>query len=248
MTMSICIAAPTKGGELVPNNRLLAMLSSKDLLSVRQHLEAVPLTGGSILSDVGEPLTRLYFVETGVAALLTTLEHCAVGVATVGREGVVDVQALLLGGNTSLARCQVLVPGSALAVEVAAFRNATNRSPSLHAVCEAFTRALLVQLLHAFPCTRLHTLEQRCARWLLMCADRVQNDEFEMATKCLAQMLGLAEQTLSIVTRRLQKEGLICSRSGRIAVLDRRGLETVACECYRIVRDREGRRFASALN
>jgi CRP-like cAMP-binding protein len=242
------MAAPTGGGELVPNNRLLAMLPSRDLLSMRHHLEAVPLAGGSILYDVGQPLTRLYFVETGVAALLSVLEDRAVGVAMVGPEGAADVHTLLLGGDTSLGRCQVLVPGSALAVDVAAFRSAIKRSSTLGAACEAFTRALLVQLLQAVPCNRLHTVEQRCARWLLMCADRVNGDAVEIATACLAQMLGVAQQTLSIVTRKLQQRGLVCSQRGSIAILDRRGLEAAACECYRIVRDRDGRRSALALS
>lgn len=230
----------------MPNNRLLAMLPSSDLLSLRHQLEAVPLAGGSILYDVGQPLTRLYFVETGVAALLSVLEDRAVGVATVGAEGAADLHTLLLGGDTSLARCQVLVPGSALAVDVAVFRSATERSSALGAACEAFTRALLVQLLQAVPCNRLHTVEQRCARWLLMCADRVNGDTFEIATACLAQMLGVAPQTLSIVTRKLEQRGLVGSRRGRIAVRDRRGLEAAACECYRILRDRDGPRLAFA--
>jgi CRP-like cAMP-binding protein len=233
--------------ELEPRNRLLAsVLSGRDLLSFRLHLEAVPLARGSVLFDTDEPLTRIYFMETGVTALLTTLENCAVGVATVGQEGVVDVHTLLLGGETSLGRCQVLVPGMALVVEVSWFRDALGRSPKLRAACQAYTRALLVQILQAVPCNRLHTVEQRCARWLLMCADRTEGDTFEIARQGLAQMLGVAQPTLTIVVRKLQSEGLIQCRRSAITVVDRRGLETAACECYRIVRNRYPRLPARA--
>lgn len=223
---------------LEPKNRLLAGLSDRDFLVLRPHLEAVPLSRGSVLFETDEPLRRLYFMETGVAALLTTLEDRAVGVAAVGREGVVDVHTLLLGGETSLGRCQVLVPGSALAMEVSWFLDALDGSPTLRAICEAYTRALLVQMLQAVPCNRLHTVEQRCARWLLMCADRIAGDTFEVARSGLAQMLGVTEATLTIVLRKLQSEGLICYRRSAITLVDRPGLESVACECYRIVRDR----------
>ena len=232
---------------LEPRNRLLAaVLSGRDLLDLRLHLEAVPLARGSVLFDTDEPLTRIYFMETGVTALLTTLENRAVGVATVGQEGVVDVHTLLLGGETSLGRCQVLVPGMALVVEVSWFRDALGRSPKLRAACQAYTRALLVQILQAVPCNRLHTVEQRCARWLLMCADRTEGDTFEVARQGLAQMLGVAQPTLTIVARKLQSEGLIRFRRSAITVVDRRGLETAACECYRIVRNRYRRLPARA--
>jgi CRP-like cAMP-binding protein len=230
--------APAGGGRSESKNRLLAALSDRDFLRLQSHLEPVSLPRGSVLFDVDELLSRLYFIETGVAALLTTLENCAIGVAVVGREGVADVHTLLLGGMTSLGRCQVLVPGSALAVEVAPFQDALDRSPQLRALCEAYTRGLLVQMLQAVPCNRLHTVEQRCARWLLMCADRTQGDTFELPRSGLAAMLGVAQATLTMVARKLQRDGLICYRRSAITVVARQGLESVACECYRIIRNR----------
>jgi CRP-like cAMP-binding protein len=236
--MSIRVPAPMESRGLESKNRLLAVLSDRDFLVLRPHLEAVSLSRGSVLFDTDEPLRRLYFMETGVAALLTTLENRAVGVAAVGQEGVVDVHTLLLGGETSLGRCQVLVPGSALVMEVSWFRDALDGSPTLRALCEAYTRALLVQMLQAVPCNRLHTVEQRCARWVLMCADRMAGDTFEVARPGLAQMLGIAEPALAIVVRKLQSEGLIWCQRNAITVVDRPRLESVACECYRIIRNR----------
>jgi CRP-like cAMP-binding protein len=237
LTMSIRIPAPMAGRGLEPRNRLLTALSNRDFLRLQPHLEEVSLPRGSVLFDVKEPLGRLYFMETGVAAFLTTLENRAIGVAAVGREGAVDVHTLLLGGETSLTRSQVLVPGLALVVEVSCFRDALDTSPQLRAACEAYTRALLVQMLQAVPCNKLHNVEQRCARWLLMCADRTDGDTFEIPRRGLAEMLGVAPPMLTIVIRKLQSEGLIWYRRSAITVVARQGLENVACECYRIVRN-----------
>jgi CRP-like cAMP-binding protein len=233
------LAVPNVRGELRPKNRLLAALPANDLLSLRPHLEAVPLAQGCVLLDANAPLTRIHFVENGVASLLTVLEnHAPVGVATVGREGAVGVATLLLGGESALGRYQMLVPGSGLAVDVPPFRRALRESARLSAACEAYTRALFVQVLQAVPCARLHTVEQRCARWLLMCADRTEEGTVEITEECLAAILAVPPSTMTAVVCSLQQAGLIRYRRGTITVLDRRGLEAGACECYRIIRDR----------
>jgi CRP-like cAMP-binding protein len=247
--MSGRVATPRDSKGFEPHNRLLAALPGRSLQSLQPHIEAASLARGSVLFEVDEPLTRVYFVETGVVSLVTAFQNqVPVGMATVGREAAVDVGSLLLGGDTALGRYQVLVPGLALTMEVPAFRGALRQSPKLRMACEACTRALLVQLLQAVPCTRLHTVEQRCARWLLMCADRIEDETFELRPECLAEMLGVPDSTWSAVVGSLQQAGLINYRRDVITVLDRRGLEAAACECYRIVRDRYERLLAGAFD
>jgi CRP-like cAMP-binding protein len=236
----------SKGFE--PHNRLLAALSGRDLQSLQPYIEAVPLARGSVLCEVGEPLTCVCFVESGVISLLTAFDRVAVGVGPVGREGAVGVGSLLLGGATALGRYQVLVPGSALTMEVPAFWRALDQRPKLRMACEACTRARLVQLLQAVPCTKLHTVEQRCARWLLMCADRTEDDTFELTQECFAEMLGVPHSTWTSVVGSLQQAGLVNCCQDTITVLDRRGLEAAACECYRIVRDRSEQLLARAFD
>jgi CRP-like cAMP-binding protein len=246
--MSNWIAAPMNRKRFEPNNRLLAALSARDLLSLQPHLTAVPLEGGSILSETDEPLDRVYFIDSGVVSLGTAFEkRVTVGVAALGREGAVGATALLLGGGTALGRSRVLVPGSALTLEAPRFRSALRRSPKLRAVCEASTRALFVQMLQSGTCNRLHTVEQRCARWLLVCADRTEGDTFDLAQESFVEMLGVATSKSPSVARKLQHAGLICCRRGATTLLDRRELEAVACECYRIVRDRYERVLAQAF-
>ena len=243
------VAAPRDSKGFEPHNRLLAALSGSDLQSLQPYIEAVPLARGSVLFEVGEPLTCVCFVESGVVSLLTAFyNRVTVGVGPVGREGAVGVGSLLLGGDTALGRYQVLVPGSALTMEIPAFRRALGQRPKLRMACEAGTRARLVQLLQAVPCTRLHTVEQRCARWLLMCADRTEDDTFELTQECFAEMLGVPDSTWTSVVGSLQQAGLVNCRQDTITVLDRRGLEAAACECYRIVRDRCEQLLARALD
>jgi CRP-like cAMP-binding protein len=227
----------SKKGE--PLNRLLAVLPDSELLKLQPHLQALPLAPGSVLFDADKRAERVYFLDTGVASLAAALENrVAVGVATVGREGVVGAAPLLLGGATTLGRARVLVRGSARTVEVSAFRRALGSSSKLRAACETYSRVLLAQVLQAVPCSRLHTAEQRCARWLLMCADRADGDKFELRRECLAEMLGVPQAMLEVVARKMENAGLICDRQGAITVLDRPGLETTACGCYRILHER----------
>ena len=230
-------------------NRLLAALPPSELLRLRPHLDDVPLPPGRILCDVGEPMERVYFVETGVVAIVTAFENLAtVGVATVGPEGAVDVATLLLGAATAPARFRVLASGSALIMEAPAFRRVLGQSPQLRMACEAHVRALFVQMLQAVSCTRLHPVEQRYASWLLVCADRTEKDIFEWSQTSLAEVLNVPQSSVMAMARALQRAGMIRCCHSTITVLDRQGLEAAACECYRIVRDRCRRLLARALD
>ena len=221
-----------------PLNRLLAVLPDDELPRLQSHLHVVHLDAGRVLFDAGERAERVYFLDTGVASLATAFENrVALGVATVGREGAVGAIPLLLGGATTIGRSHMLVPGSARTIEVLAFRRALRHNSKFLAACEIYSRALLAQILQAVPCSRLHTAEQRCARWLLMCADRT-DDKFELPRECLAEMLGVPKSGFDVVARRMQEAGLLSDHQGAITVLDRPGLENAACGCYRILHQR----------
>jgi CRP-like cAMP-binding protein len=229
----------SKAGE--PLNQLLAVLPDSELLKLQPDLQAVPLAPGHVLFDADQPAERVYFPDSGVASLAATFENrVTMGVATVGREGVVGAAPLLLGGATTIGRSRVLVPGSARTVEVSAFQRALGSSSKFRAACEAYTRALLVQILQAVPCSRLHTVEQRCARWLLMCADRADDDKVELTCEGLAEMLGVPPSRFEVVARKMEKAGLIRGRPGAITMLDRPGLEAATCGCYWILNKRDG--------
>jgi CRP-like cAMP-binding protein len=207
----------------------------------------VALPRGSVLCEADEPLRRVYFVEAGAVSLVTVFEDGTTPeMATVGREGMVGI-GTLLGGEHALGRYVVPVPGFALAIETFRFQSALRVSPGLRAACEAYCQAFITHLLQNVACNAAHRVEQRCARWLLMCGDQADRDPFMLTHECLAEMLGVRRSTVTGVARALRLAGVIQYRRGAITVRDRPALEAMACECYRIVREGYERLYVPAV-
>ena len=231
-----------------PRNRLLAALPHDVLSSLRPHLKPVSLPRGRVLCEADEPLERAYFVEVGAVSLVTVFENGTTAeMATVGREGMVGI-GILLGGGHALGRYVVPVSGFAHAIETSRLRSALRVSLELRAACETYAQAFVAHLLQNVACNAAHRVEQRCARWLLMCADQTENDTFELTQEYLAEMLGVRRSTVTVVAGTLQQAGLIHYRRGAITILDRRGLEATVCECYRIVRNGYERPLVDAVS
>jgi CRP-like cAMP-binding protein len=231
-----------------PRNRLLAALPHDVLLSLRPHLKPVSLSRGRVLCEADEPVGRAYFVEVGAVSLVTVFEDGTTAeMATVGREGMVGI-GILLGGEHALGRYVVPVSGFAHAIEASRLRSALRVDPELRAACETYAQGFVAHLLQNVACNAAHRVEQRCARWLLMCADQTENDTFELTQEYLAEMLGVRRSTVSVVAGTLQQAGVIHYRRGAITILDRRGLEATVCECYRIVRNGYERPLVDAVS
>jgi CRP-like cAMP-binding protein len=240
--------APTITRRPALRNRLLGALSDEVLWCLRPHLKPVSLTRGKVLCEADEPLQRVYFVESGAVSMVTVFEDGSTAeMATVGREGVVGIDTLL-GGEHSLGRYVVPLPGFAFAVDAFRFQNALHDHRELREACEAYAQAFLANLLQNVACNACHRVEQRCARWLLMCDDQAGHDPFELTQEYLAEILGVRRSTVTVVARTLQNTGLICYHRGAIKVVDRRRLEAVACECYRVVRDRYERSLMQVVD
>jgi CRP-like cAMP-binding protein len=230
-------AAPAKGPGSEPRNRLLAALPREALLSLQAHFKPVSLPRGRVLCEADEPLTWVYFVETGIVSLVAVLgDRTSAVMATVGREGMIGIGALL-SGEQALGRYVVSMPVRALAVEASRFRSALRRNPSLCATCEAYARAFLREALQTAACNSVHMVEERCARWLLISGDRSNGEILSLTQGYLAEILGVCRSTVTIAAGALQRAGLISCRRGAIVVLDRPGLERASCECYRIIRN-----------
>jgi CRP-like cAMP-binding protein len=201
-----------------------------------------------VLCEADEPLERAYFVEVGAVSLVTVFENGTTAeMATVGREGMVGI-GILLGGEHALGRYVVPVSGFAHAIAASRLRSALRVDPELRAACETYAQGFVAHLLQNVACNAAHRVEQRCARWLLMCADQTENDTFELTQEYLAEMLGVCRSTVSVVAGTLQQAGLIHYRRGVITILDRRGLEATVCECYRIVRNGYERPLVDAVS
>jgi CRP-like cAMP-binding protein len=160
----------------------------------------------------------------------------SVEIGTVGREGFVGVPVLLEGGYTSEHQAITQIGGTTVRVAAPDFRQLVNELPALRTMLHRYTLALLAQIAQASACNRLHTLDQRCARWLLMTHDRVGRDEFPLTQDFLAQMLGVRRAGVNEAQQQLSNAGVISYVRGNVTILDRAGLEHKSCECYQLIR------------
>lgn len=227
-------------------NRLLAALPPHELHHLMPHLEFIDATLKYSFYEPNEPITHIYFITAGVASLLMTGENgAAIEVGTVGHEGMVGLP-VFLGADSTPGMAFMQVPGTALRLPVEVFRREVMPSTRLHALLQRYTQAMMVQMAQGMACNRLHTIEQRAARWLLMTQDRVGDATFTLTQEFLAQMLGVRRAGVSEVASTLQEEGLIRYARGVITVLERAKLEARACVCYRIIEDEYDRVFAGS--
>jgi CRP-like cAMP-binding protein len=159
----------------------------------------------------------------------------AAEVGVVGKEGMLGLP-VFLGTDRSSGQSFSQVPGESLRLGADAFRAAIQRSRALVDLLHRYTQALFTQVSQSAACNSLHSIEERCCRWLLMTHDRVETDEFVLTQEFLAIMLGVRRASVAEVAGKLQQAGLIHYRRGQMRILDRQGLEATACECYSVIR------------
>jgi CRP-like cAMP-binding protein len=217
-------------------NRLLAALPAAELVRLARHLERVPLPLGAVIYESGGEQGHVYFPASGIVSLLYVMnDGAAAEIAVVGSEGVVGI-ALFMGGETTSSRAVVQSAGSAWRVAAAPIKAAFARGGALQRVLLLYTQALITQMTQTAVCNRHHLLEQQLCRWLLLSLDRLPSNEVVMTQQLIANMLGVRREGVTEAAGRLQAEGLISYRRGRISVLDRAKLEQRVCECYGVVR------------
>lgn len=206
----------------------------RELFEARSTL--VPLNKRDVLYDAGQPLQHVYFIVDGIVSILSLVgERTAVETATIGREGTVGMAAFH-GVHSAPERAMVQVPGAAYRIEVSAFRELLRNAPSLGSLLHRYAVVMFSLASQNSACNRKHSIEARCARWLLMVADRLDTNTMELTHDFVAQMLGVRRASVTEALGALEKRGLIQTGRGRITVVDRAGLETVACTCYSIIR------------
>jgi CRP-like cAMP-binding protein len=225
-------------------NRLLAAAPGR----VRQQLAEIgsleSLELRQVLFEPDVRVERVVFPLFGVCSLLSVgADERVVEVATIGNEGFVGLPVFLQATLMSAHRAIAQIPGEAVVVEASTFLDISNSGGPFQTVLMRYTQALMTQIAQGAACNRLHSLEPRCARWLLMTHDRVDGDEFPLTQEFLALMLGSGRQAVNEAARALQDRGLITYARGRITVKDRPGLEAAACECYTIIRAEFDRLF-----
>jgi len=219
-------------------NRLLAALSPADFAELSADLHLVALPKKQIIYEVGSPLDSIYFIEEGLASVLTMMEDgTSSEVGMVGPEGLIGVSALL-GGKASAQHIVVQLPGRAYRIAAAACKAVFDRNARVRRVMLRFVEDLLNLSSQTAACNRLHSIEQRTARWLLMSSDRIQSNVLGLTQEFLAAMLGVRRSGVSEAAGELQRSGLIRYRRGEITIIDPAGLQATACECYGLDRQR----------
>jgi CRP-like cAMP-binding protein len=218
-------------------NKLLANLTPREYELLKPHLEEISLIDRQVLYQPDEEIQYVYFPFGGVVSLLTIMKDgSGVEIATVGNEGMVGTP-IVLGALSMHEQALCQIPGDAMRIKSKTLLKQMDRTPNLKRLMSRYMQGLVVQFTQGVACNRLHTIEQRCARWLLMTHDCVNTDTFPLTQEFLAQMLGVRRAGVNEAAGTLQNDGLITYHRGVIKVIDRKGLEAVACECYGVIVD-----------
>jgi CRP-like cAMP-binding protein len=218
-------------------NRLLAALPPDEYARILDQAELRTLKLRDVLYRAGGPLEYVYFARSGVLSrILIMLDGSAAEVGLVGNEGMVGLAAYL-GADTSLTQVICQIPAEVLRMPAVAFTSEVRRAGRLQEIVYRYTRGVINTTTIQCACNCLHSIEERCSRWILMSLDRAEADEFPLTQEFLAVMLGVHRPSVTLVAGALQNAGLISYRHGRVTVLDRERLEEVSCECYRAIRD-----------
>ena len=219
------------------SNRLLDALPAEEKTRVDPNGAVVDLLSGEVLYEQGTSINDVFFPCTAVASLQTIMQDGkTVGVATVGNEGMLGVPRFL-GAKNATARGIVLVPGEAVRMGGDVFEELLKSNATLHRLVRRYAHAQLTEITRSAGCNRLHSVEQRCSRWLLTAHDRADTDEFPLTQENLADMLGIRRQTAAITLGTLEDTQLVQSSRGKIRILNRQGLEALSCECYHVIKD-----------
>lgn len=225
---------PSEAAREIPN-RLLQKLDPADYRRIAPHLQDVLIEHHQVLYAPRRPVAYAYFPCGALVSLMMVMaDGTRVETAVVGHEGMVGTP-IVLGATRmhDLAQCQT--PGPARRIPTAVLGAEIERGNGLRELLHLHLRTVLLQIAQSVACNRLHSVQQRCARWLLNTYDRVGPGAFGLTQDYLAAMLGVRRASVTVAAAALQSAGLIRYRHGTVHVLDRAGLEQVACECYGVV-------------
>jgi len=226
---------PTNGDGNSILNTILRSVPPEELEKVLPKLEFVQLTLHQVLYDAGQIIKSGYFLNEGMISILSVQpDGKSVEVGLIGSEGFVGLP-VLVGYRTSPTRLIVQGDGSAYRCDAAALRQLVRQCPDLDQQLQRFGQRLTMQTTQIAACNRLHEVEERLARWILMTDDRIPSKSLPLTQEFLAQMLGTRRSSVSVSEGILQKAGLISHTRGTVTILNRQKLEEAACDCYGIV-------------
>ncbi len=222
------------------SNAILLSLPDDEYNMIRPYLEPVELPQYDIVHEPGEKIDFAYFLNDGMMSLVA-LNHDgrSVEVGIVGKEGIVGM-SLMMGLRRAIFRSIMQIAGSGLRIGAKAFQDVLHNAPKLQAELCRFALMHGMQVAQLAACNRLHEVDQRLVRWLLMCQDRVDFKSLPLTHDFLAQMLGTGRPSVSLAAAVLENAGLIENQRGTVKLLNRKSLEDAACECYGVMQHLNG--------
>jgi len=227
-------------------NKILNLLPPKQLDAVLERCEVVRVESEELIFRRNEPIRFAYFPDDCVISLVTEMaDGDAVEAMTIGNDGFVGM-AVFHGVVSSRLKAIGQISGEARRLTTDDFRELARDYEAFDRLLHRYSQFVFEAVSQSAACNRLHVIEQRCARWLLMSEDRVGRNKFDLTQEFLAQMLGVRRPGVTVAMGVLEKAGLISHGRGNITVVNRAGLENAACECYQTIRDRQAQLFDSA--
>jgi CRP-like cAMP-binding protein len=215
-------------------NRILRALSSKEYRILAPHLKPLLVPKGTVLYEIGEKIRDVFFPEDAMISYLSgTVDGETLEVSVIGNEGVVGIASLF--GESAAFRAVVQIPGRGYSMKRDTLLREFRRHEGLHRLLLHYTNALVVQVAQAAVCNKFHTVEERFCRWLLMAHDCSASDTIPMTQESLARVLGSRRASVSVVAAGFQRRAAIRYSRGVIRILDRKCLESAACECYETI-------------
>ncbi|MBD2561721.1 MULTISPECIES: Crp/Fnr family transcriptional regulator [Nostoc] len=216
-------------------NKLLAALPASDYERLVPHLKLVPLQVQQILYAAAEPITQVYFPDKAVVSIVTTMEDGSTAeVGIVSNEGMVGIP-VILGDNTTTTTAFVQISGAAMQINANVLRAEFNLGGALQTLLLCYVQAVYSELAQGAACNRLHTLEERLARWLLTVSDRLESEDFPLTQEFISQMLGVRRSGVTVAASTLSRAGMISYQRGHISILNREDLEATSCECHQVI-------------
>ena len=220
-----------------PANLLMGVLEPAAYARLEAKLKPVTLKAKEILYHQNEAIHAVYFPETAVICQMTVMSDGAtLETATVGFEGASWISAHI-GAPSMPCQTIVAIGGHAQTLAIDDLSRELDENVHFADVLTKYSHALLIHCMRLAGCAGLHTVEQRCARWILSAADRASADRFSVTHDLLAMMLGCRRSSASIVVEKFEREGLVITKRGEITLADRAALEKTACECYGIIKE-----------
>lgn len=216
-------------------NAILLGLPRKELALLAPKLETIGLELRTVLNEIGKPIEFGYFLNDGVASIINVMsDGKSVEVGLTGREGFVGLP-LIVGFNSSPTRAIVQVTVTAYRISARDLKIALRSCPELEKRLQRYEQELSIQAIQIAACNRLHSVDARLARWLLMSQDRIGLEVFPLTQEFVSHMLGTRRASVTVAAGALQKAGLITYRRGVVTITNRAGLEKASCECYQTI-------------